>query len=211
MDAFWTKPYQGTSALDVKEAEKQRVPPSIAPLNQSVSPVAVDSKDFTDYTSHFQEIMDKANLPGPDYYEFSKAISEISDMAISEQQKFTMVFSGFKAQGVTPQKLVEAAKQYIDILNSDKENGFNKELSDAESYIQGQEVQITKLQDEIASLQKKITENTNSISTMNTQTRDLKAKLASRKSSYESTYNGFIAKINEDIGKINNYLYGTTK
>lgn len=162
--------------------------------------------DADEFSKYFQDIMDKANLPGPDYYEFSKALDSMKGMPLSDQQRFVTVFAGFAAQGVKPQALVDAANQYLNILNQKKESEFEASVKAAQGQVDQKKQKIEQLTKENADLTAKIQQNTTDMMTLNNEVMDMQGKLESKKTTFAMSFQNFTQKILADIEKIKTYL-----
>ena len=81
--------------------------------------IAPDSNEFSKFNAHFDELFEKSNLPGPDYFEFSKMVEALSSPGMTNDMKLTVAFAGLTVQGLTVQKLLSSAQQYLDIIDDD--------------------------------------------------------------------------------------------
>lgn len=75
-----------------------------------------------DIIQFLKKILADNNIPGPDYNEFITALESLKTAPLDERTKFTTIFAGFKAQNVTPGRLIETAKMYIKILDQKKQS-----------------------------------------------------------------------------------------
>ena len=117
------------------------------------------------FVKFFEEELVKANLPGPDYFEFRQQL-------IKTQQKMTTkgivapevvlqaVLMNFETQDITPAKLLETAKQYKAIVkqkNDDFLKGAatekNNQLQKRQSVLQSHNDNIKKLQQQIQQIE----------------------------------------------------------
>lgn len=108
-----------------------------------------------DYLKYLDEVMDKANMPGPDFYEFSKSLVPMASLAIPEDQKFNTVLSTFSVMGATKEKLVESGNKYLGILD-DNAVQFAKQLSTERDAIAARKQQIENTKLSIEALHKEI-------------------------------------------------------
>lgn len=168
----------------------------------------VDASGLTEFNKYFQKIMDDANLPGPDYYEFSKALESMNSLPLSEQQKFVAVFASFATQGVKPQALIDAASKYLQILEQKKVQEFDASVNAATQGIQQKKDKVDDLNKQNAELTAKIQANTTEILNLSNQVVTDQGKVESKKTTFNMAYNSFTQKIKEDIAKIQNYLNG---
>jgi hypothetical protein len=137
-------------------------PSFVAPLQQNAG--EREQLDPT-FVKFFEDELVKANLPGPDYFEFRQQL-------IKTQQKMTArgmaapevvlqaVLMNFETQGIEPAKLIEAARQYKAIIkqkNDDFLKGAsaekNNQLQKRQSVLQSHNDNIKKIQDQLRQLE----------------------------------------------------------
>ena len=167
------------------------------------------NEDLEKFEAHFEQLMDKANLPGPDYYEFCKMMEALEPHVPDEKARIGAVFASLSVQGMTKEKLVSTALQYKDIINSDHDN-FNNALNQkSSSDIEEKKQECTDLQkkisdnsDMIQKLTKEITDSQVQIGKLTQEITDSESKLENNKKGYEVAYNAMINKINTDIKDI---------
>lgn len=186
-----------------KEEEKKPGIPTAKYENIPVvvmSPGAVDPK----IKQHFTELMDKANIPGPDYYEFNKAVSSLS--GLPEAQAYQSVYSGFKVMGVTKEKLIASIDTYVGII---KGNGadFQKQV-DAKT---AQEVtskrnKILENNNKMTELSKQIEALRNECLELNNQAQQAEMNINQTMTGYQSTASALIQSLEADKLKITNYI-----
>lgn len=117
---------------------------------------------------YFLKLLDKANIPGPDFFEFYNALNEsmrtMGTAITDEKVMYTIVFNSLKGMGLKVEILHSSAEQYIELLNDhfnkfNDENKFklsevisnrNKKIETLNNNIQQKMEQIKKLQEEVA-------------------------------------------------------------
>ena len=138
-------------------------PSFVTPLQQSGNTVL--TKLDPSFIKFFEDELVKANLPGPDYFEFRQLL-------LKTQQKMTTkggaapevvlqaVLLSFEAQDISRAKLVDAARKYKDILkqrNDDFLSGAakekNKQLQKREDALRGHNENIQQFQQQIQQLE----------------------------------------------------------
>jgi len=205
---------------DNKEAASlQNATPSIKPLGvrSTISYVPekknVDAtqEDIQKFESHFNELFDKANLPGPDYYEFQKMCQAMA--ALPDETKFPAIFGGLQVQGLTKQTLVESANHYISLIDEDSKK-FNSaidgkimsEVAQKKNSIIDKRKGITEREEMIKKLQEEIASETVSISTLEKEANEQEAKANQKSITYKAACETRKALINSDLQKINNLI-----
>jgi len=171
----------------------------------------LDQNSTSEFNKYLMKLMDDANLPGPDYYEFAKALQALAAVPLTEQQKYMSVFAGFQAQGVTAESLVDAAGKYIAILGQKKSSEFDASVSTAAQSIKNMESAIERLRLENEELTNKLSANAQQMAKLNGDVIANKGKLEIKKTTFEVSYKNFIEKIMQDRENIQKYLInGTT-
>lgn len=194
-------------AAQVPIQKPVEAPPQTILLNGGV----VDQK----YVTHFEKVMDNANLPGPDYYEFRKAFDDTEEFktSMTEDTRLKMVFKTMSSNGLTKQIILDSAAQYKDVLLNDKTN-FESELSSKrDTDIGGRQTLIEQLtatnqdkEKQIAQLQADMQQNNEKIIAAKGEIATMGNQLDTTLTNFTVTYNAFIGQIDNDIAKINQSL-----
>jgi hypothetical protein len=177
--------------------------PEYTDTGQTYTPAAESNAKFTQY---FDKLFKDANLPGPDYFEFSKMVEAMKSIP-DEKARYTAVFAGLSVQGLDKSKLLSTATEYLRILNTDASN-FNstvdaalqekvhakqKEINDKTSRIQQLSKEIDQLQQQIAGLYEEIREN--------------EKKIENNSGGYKIESEKMKTRIENDIEKIKQYIH----
>ncbi|MBS1661602.1 MAG: hypothetical protein JST68_11190 [Bacteroidetes bacterium] len=177
--------------------------PADASVASAVPAAAAADQRFADY---FDKLFSEANIPGPDYYEFSKMIGAMQLIA-DEQSRYYAAYAGLQVQGLDKPKLLSTAAEYLRILTADSDQ-FQKTVQTAleekvhsrtaaadekARRIQALSQEIQQLQEEIAAMQREIGE---SRSGLEASGQAYAAESARRKQQIES-----------DIQKIDHYIH----
>lgn len=206
----------------IKEEENQapKVTPVASPppavpaavVTNAAGTAEVDRK----FVDHFVDLLEKANLPGPDYFEFKQALKSMDGLGLDEQKQFQASWASFRAMasGVKDTTiLTTSASQYLTILDKDRA-GFLKDVEKAINERVGSLSQETKKLEEdnkayaqqIVELQKKINDNNTRLEQINGEIQTQSAKITENRDSYDITYHSFVEQINSDVLKIKQYL-----
>ncbi|MDQ6761101.1 MAG: hypothetical protein M3015_00565 [Bacteroidota bacterium] len=152
----------GTNAASTNADNDTSGEPSfVSPLQQNTN--QREELDPT-FVKFFEDELVKANLPGPDYFEFRQQL-------IKTQQKMTAkgvaapevvlqaVIMSFEAQEVSPAKLIETAKHYKDAIRQKNEDFLkgaaaekNNQLLKRQNVLSLHDENIKKLQQQLQQL-----------------------------------------------------------
>ena len=170
---------------------------------KSPAPAVEHSEKFL---QHFEKLFREANIPGPDYFEFSKMIEAMNSIP-DEKARYTAAFAGLGVQGLDKTKLLSTAAEYLRVLNTDASNFDStvdlalkekvhtkkKEFDEKAGRIEHLSREIHELRRQIASLEAEIKEN--------------EAKIKSNSGAYKTESERMIARIAGDVEKIKQYIH----
>jgi hypothetical protein len=137
-------------------------PSFVTPLSKRKS--ADDAVDPT-FVKFFEDELTKANLAGPDYFEFRQQLLKTQQKMSAKgmaapEVVLQAVLMSFDAQGVTTDKLIEAARHYKDVIkqkNDDflkgAESERNNQLQKRQTALQAHTDAMQKLQQQIQQLE----------------------------------------------------------
>lgn len=203
--------------INEEEAPTPKAPPTAPPaaptaqVGNSAGTAEINRK----FVEHFVEVLDKANLPGPDYFEFKQALKSMDGLGLDESKQYQASWASFKAMGGVSDVavLTTSAGQYVTILDRDRA-AFLKDVEKAINDRVGTlNQELVKLQEDnkaytqqIAELQRKINENMSRVEKINGDIQEQSAKINENRDNYDVTYHSFVEQINSDVNKIKNYL-----
>lgn len=209
-----TEPTQITPEAQTS-SEQPKIPESLPSKPQTVQNAAGTTDVDRKFVEHFVDLLEKANLPGPDYFEYKQALKSMEGLGLGEEKQFQAAWASFKAMGGVSETTIlkTSADQYLTILGKDRES-FLKDVERAiKERVGSLHDELKKLEDnntahllEIANLQKKIDENKNRLGQISGEIDEQSSKINANRNSFEITYQSFVAQINADLTKINQYL-----
>ncbi len=189
----------------------QPAPARPAPPVANSSPGEIDAK----FADHFTEVLSKANVPGPDYFEFRETLRNLADLGLPEDKRYQAAWASFKAiaGNVDVAMLTATANGYLTALNTDREL-FLKSVETALNERVGglQNEQKTLLADneaiskQIAELQKRQQANNDRLANIGGEIAEQSTKLTQNRNNFEVTYASFTEQIKHDVSKIQTYL-----
>ena len=138
--------------------------PSSYPIVSNM-PTATGSStvtDLNDFRKHFQTILEQANVPGIDYYEFIQAKNNMPFPV--EEQKYKVAFQAQSAAGLTKDILLKTGQHYIEIIENELkeflagfDETFKQQVESKQAIIDQKKQQMLDLSNQINALNQEIT------------------------------------------------------
>jgi len=161
-----------------------------------------DNSKFKDY---FDKLFKEANIPGPDYFEFSKMI-DVMQAVPDEEVRYITAFAGLSVQGLDKQKLLTTATQYLQVLETDATNfhstvdaALQEKVHEKKRLMEEKEKRIQQLTQEISALQ-------NDMLTLQNEIKENEAKIEANMGGYKYESEALKARISRDLEKIKRYI-----
>ncbi len=203
---------KGSSKTVPKLNTEKAVAWSTNTASASITPShGISSEDMGKFNVHFDELFEKANLPGPDYFEFTKMCQAMA--SLPEDTKFPVVFTGLQVQGLSKEKLVNSAKHYIDIIDEDSRNFNNtidsKIFAEIEKKKQAISSSIVSMEEKkrmISQLQQEVEKQNNDIITMQQDVEEQGRSANEKSVIYKTVCDMRKASIVSDVEKIQKYV-----
>ena len=165
------------------------------------------------FEKYFDNLFEKANLPGPDYFEFYKTMEMLEAHIADEKARLSATFASLAIQGLTKKNLVETANKYKGIIEQDQTNFNNvlvekmkSEVGQRQAKLRDMEQKIASNSEQIQKLSKEISETQVLIGQIKTEVLDEENKLTKNKNGYQVACQAVINKIVTDIQKIQSTL-----
>jgi uncharacterized phage infection (PIP) family protein YhgE len=167
------------------------------------------------FVEHFVDLLEKANLPGPDYFEYKQALKSMEGLGLSEDKVFQAAWASFKAMGGVKDTtvLTTSAAQYLNLLDKDRSaflKDVEKAIHDRVGALQREHKTLeetnSSITQQLTELQKKIEDNKTRLNQISGEITEQSAKINVNKESFELTYNSFVEQIKSDLEQISKYL-----
>jgi hypothetical protein len=170
----------------------------------------VEAEKFEKY---FEALFEKANLPGPDYFEFYKTMETLEPHIPDEKARVSATFASLAIQGLTKKTLLETASKYKEIIEQDHAN-FEKaldtkmksEVGERNESLKGLEQKIASNSEQIQLLTKEISDSQILIAQIKNELMEHENKLTKNKNGYQVACQAVLNKIGADIQKIQTTL-----
>jgi hypothetical protein len=189
------------------------LPMQVKPSKKTANTNFISQTDLDKFDKHFEELFDKVNLPGPDYYEFWKMMEALEAAVPDENVRMSAVFSTLKIQGLSKETLISSAEKYLQVLDKDKLEFQNAVNTKVLGEIEGRKSSVEELEKKNASnnemiqqLTKEINDNLQKITALKKEVIDEEAKINSNTNGYHIACDAMVAKLASDIQKIKTTL-----
>lgn len=157
------------------------------------------------FRQYFDDLFKDANLPGPDYYEFSKMIAAMQSVA-DESARYQAAFAGLKVQGLNKDKLLQTAASYIHLLDTDAGN-FNSTIDHTlQEKVHARQQEIADKNSRIQQLSQEINELHQSIALLQGEVKENEEKIAASTQGYQAESDYLKNRIHADREKIKQYI-----
>lgn len=197
--------------VEVSDDEKKPVEKTTTPVQQqtpthtttsnATNTAAVDSR----FKEYFDKLFTEANIPGPDYYEFSKMVSVMNTIP-DEKVRFQAAFAGLTLQGLNKNKLLSTAEQYLQVLNTDSANFQRTVDATLHEKVHGKKQSAEEKYKRIQQLQQEIQQLQNEIEVLQKEIQDNEEKIETNTGGYRVASENMKYRIEQDIEKIKQYI-----
>jgi len=191
------------NAESKKEPAVHAVSDEIPSQPVKAAPVA-DHAVFEKFKTYFKDLYEKANLPGPDFYEFNN-MTEAMGSVIPDDVKYPSVYAGFGGT-LTKEKLLTSAGQYVEIIQKDTAEFEQSWQTAVKNKVEDRRGQIAHKAEEIQKMQEQIARLNNEIIELNRLAQDEESRLASEKTAYHQQAALLQEKIKNGVDKINRFI-----
>lgn len=205
---------EGATVTSILGTPNTLINKSTTKIETKVSPVTSNSTaDLDKFIAHFDELFEKTNLPGPDYFEFSKMVKAIAAPGMTSDMKLTVAFAGLSVQGLTVNNLLTSAQKYLEIIDEDAKSfsqalnsKVSVEIEEKKKLANSLSEKMKQKQEMIEQLQLEIANDTLTIENVNNDIAEQETTIASKANAYKVACESKKQEISDDIQKINTYL-----
>ena len=173
------------------------------------SKASLNSEEIEKFEKHFDNLMNEANLPGPDYFEFCKMMEALEAAVPDEKARYAAVFASLSAQGLSKEKLINSAAKYKMVIQDDKTK-FEQAVNDKlKGEVDSRKIEVSNLQNKIVQnteaikkLTQEITDSQGKIQSLSAEITEKESKIKTNIDGYSIASSAMLNKINVDIQKI---------
>ena len=194
--------------VEVKEEEKSspvdsqnETPVYTATTTKTYQPVERNER----FVQYFEKLFREANLPGPDYFEFSKMIEAMNSIP-DEKARYTAAFAGLSVQGLDKAKLLSTATEYLRMLNADAANFGSTVDAALQEKVFLKKKEMGEKTTRIELLSREIDELKRQIELLQHEIRENEEKIESNSGSYKTESETMKSRIERDIEKIKQHI-----
>ena len=156
-------------------------------------------------TEYFDKLFSDANIPGPDYFEFSKMVAALKAVP-DEFTRYTAAFAGLLVQGLTREKLLSTAEEYLKVLDTDAAHFHSTVEAALQEKVQDKKAQAEEKATRIQALSKEINDLQSQIAVLQAEISDSEQKITGRSGDYTVESTARKQQIVADIEKIKQYI-----
>lgn len=186
------------------------------PSSPAAAPIGFTTQDAASaekFEKHFETLFDKANMPGPDYFEFWKTMETLEKHIPDEHARLAATYASLSVQGLTKPKLMETAAAYMDIITKDRAAFEQAAAAKAAAAVDGRKQTVVGMEQRIAAhseqirkLNAEISEGQAKISALKKELVDEEMKLNTNRSGYQLACDAMMSKIKGDMERIRTQL-----
>jgi len=159
------------------------------------------------------QAIEKNNLPGFDYFEFKRAVTQLGAMKLDEATAYKSAFTTAATLGITKEKLIETAGYYRNVVEKEKE-AFAKALDNqTATKVAARQQEVSRLRDqierhkiEIARLQDEIGGYLNQADAAEAAVKSESEKLEKSKTAFEKAHQSVLTTIDKDVEGMHKFL-----
>lgn len=205
-------------AEDPNAAQKQTTPgqemdsqPS-APVNFDLPPSRPGEANQK-FIEVLLSAMEKSNLPGVDYLEYRQSLKSLEKMPMDEQVRYQSAFAMAQAMGATPQKLVESAGHYLDVLKSEQSkfdealrNQTAERIGNRQEMMKNLDANLKQKAEQIRKLTQEMEQHRADLEKLENEIKDATSKVSATQGDFVASYQMLVSQINTDVENMQKFL-----
>ena len=185
--------------------KKEEPVKAIMPETNESAPVKSEGADNR-MMEYFDKLFSEANIPGPDYFEFSKMVAALKAVP-DELSRFCAAYAGLQVQGLTKEKLLSTAEEYLRVLDADAGRFHSTVEAAFQEKVHGKKAEAEEKSRRIGDLSKEISDLQGQITALQLEIRESEQKITGRSGDYTAESAARKQQIAADIEKIKQYIH----
>lgn len=186
-----------------EEKPTATINPSVTPVRTAPPPTSVADGDK--FRQHFDQLFAEANLPGPDYYEFSRMVEAMESLP-DEAARYNAAFAGLSVQGLTKEKLLATAAEYLKIAEADGAQFFQSLAAMRDEKVERKQQEREEKSRRIEQLSAEITELHSRIEVLQNEILETEERISINNAGYRQAAERIKTRIESDLEKIRQYV-----
>ncbi len=157
--------------------------------------------------------LEENNLDGFDYFEFKQSVNSLKKMVKDEATQYKSAFATASTMGLTLDKLLNTAKHYSGILESERAKFNNAAKNQRSQMVEQRQDEFEQLKKTIADKKTRIAELSAEIETHEKRLNELEGsignavdKIEETQRNFERSFENLKGQIDQDIEKMTKYL-----
>lgn len=203
-------PQKTESSPPISPSPSASTIPNVTPNN---SPIPSQGKVSDKFLNILMGAMDKNNIDGFDYLEYKQSLKSLSKMSMDEATQYQSAFAMAQTMGATPQKLVDTAQHYLNILKTEEQkfqqalvNQKAKQIGSKEQRIKDLGAIVKQKEEQIKKLQTEMEAHKQEAVKLKSQISNASVKVENTGNNFAVTYNVVVSQIQKDIENMKTYL-----
>jgi len=157
------------------------------------------------FRNYFDKLFMDSNIPGPDYFEFSKMVQAMSAIP-DEKTKYLTAFAGLSIQGLDKKKLLETATHYLELIDADAKNFHSMVAKTLQEKVTAKKKEMDDKTKRIQDLNREIAELSSGLEAISNEVKDNEEKINANAANYQAEMLQLKDRISQDAQKINQYI-----
>lgn len=157
--------------------------------------------------------MEASNLDGFDYFEFKLSVQNLANMPMDEATRYKSAFAMASTMGATPDKLINAALHYLEILKNENakfsqaaENQRAAQVGNKQGQVENLEAVIKQKAEQIKRLTDEIDQHRQDVTKLKDDIAQSTVKVEQTQKDFTATYQSLVGQIEHDVANMKNYL-----
>ncbi len=157
--------------------------------------------------------MEGANLAGVDYLEYRQSLKSLEKMPMDEQVRYQSAFAMAQAMGATPQKLVDSAVHYLDVLKSEQSkfeealrNQTTDRIGNRQEMLKNLDATLKQKAEQIKKLTQEMEQHRAEMEKLEHEIKEATSKVSTTKNDFVASYQVLVSQINVDVENMKKYL-----
>ncbi|MBI5914173.1 MAG: hypothetical protein HY842_02255 [Bacteroidetes bacterium] len=204
---------------DENAATKNEQPAPGSPVDSSSAKINFDAPPARpgEANAKFMEVlfgaMEKSNLPGLDYLEYRQSLKSLEKMPMDEQVRYQSAFAMAQAMGATPQKLVESAGHYVNVLKEEEakfqealRSQTTERIGNRQEMIKNLDTTIRQKAEQIKKLTQEMEQHRAEMEKLEIEIKEATTKVEMTKNDFVASYQALVAQISADMENMRKFL-----